>query len=81
MESRKVDKMIFCGHSMGSIFASYFITKYPQYVKGYINITGIVNYWYVGLMTFYRFVIGAYGFGPGPNKNAMLRVLNKDSYR
>lgn len=39
---------------MGSIFASYFITKYADLVEGYINITGIVDDWYVGLLTFFQ---------------------------
>ena len=77
----KVSKFIYVGHSLGSILAGYFINHYPQYVKGYINITGIVNIWYVGLMTFYRVTVGKYGFGVGPNRNALFRLLNKDEYR
>jgi pimeloyl-ACP methyl ester carboxylesterase len=52
-----VSKVILCAHSLGSIFSSYFITKYPNYVEGYINITGIVDHWYTGLMTFFQTVI------------------------
>ncbi len=66
---------------MGSIFASYFITKYPQVVKGYINVTGIVNQWYRGLLTFYKTVIAAYGFGRGPNHEKMIKLLNQDQFR
>lgn len=63
---------------MGSIFASYFITKHPEVVQGYINITGIVNYWYTGLLTFYRTASVAYGFNRGPNYASMIRLLNKN---
>lgn len=51
---------------MGSIFGSYFIYNHPSVVKGYINVTGIVNQWYVGLLTFYRTTAYRYGFGRGP---------------
>lgn len=52
-----INKVILCAHSLGSIFCSYFITKYPQSVEGYINITGIVDHWYPGLLTFYQTVV------------------------
>lgn len=78
LEQRKVDKIIFCGHSLGSIFASYFINNYPEVVAGYINITGIVNQWYVGLLTFYRTTAVEYGFSKGPNHKSMIRLLNND---
>lgn len=69
LKERKASKVIYCGHSMGSIFASYFIYNHPEIVKGYINVTGIVNQWYVGLLTFYRTTAFAYGFGRGPQHN------------
>lgn len=78
LEERKVAKIIYVGHSLGSIFGSYFITKHPELVCGYMNITGIVNYWYTGLLTFYRSAIFAYGFGPGPHQASMMRLLNKN---
>lgn len=62
---------------MGSIFGSYFINKNLDIVKGYMNVTGIVNQWYVGLLTFYRFTSAAYGFNRGPNHASMIRLLNK----
>ena len=62
MAKLKLSKIIICGHSLGSIFSSYFITKYPQYVEGYINITGIVDLWYTGLMTFFNTVITSYEY-------------------
>lgn len=52
---------------MGSIFGGYFINRYPEIVAGYVNITGIVNMWYIGLLTFYKNVVSKYGFGAGPN--------------
>jgi pimeloyl-ACP methyl ester carboxylesterase len=48
----QVRRVILCAHSLGSIFSSYFITHFPQCVAGYINITGIVDHWYTGLLTF-----------------------------
>lgn len=78
LEDRKVTRLVYCGHSMGSIFASYFINKYADIVHGYINVTGIVNQWYIGLLVFYRFTSAAYGFGKGPNQAAMIRLLNKN---
>lgn len=74
-------KIIYCGHSMGSIYASYFINRYPEIVAGYINVTGIVNQWYLGLLTFYRCTSAAYGFGKGPNHVSMIRLLNKNEFR
>lgn len=38
LETRKASKLIYCGHSMGSIYASYFIHRYPHLVHGYINV-------------------------------------------
>ena len=74
----RVAQVVLCGHSMGSIFFGYLYDAYPQYFRGYINITGIVNYWFVGLTTFYINTVAAYGFNWGPNRNALLRLLNKD---
>jgi U1 small nuclear ribonucleoprotein C len=78
LEQRRVSKIVYVGHSMGSIFGGYFISKHPEMVVGYVNVTGIVNYWYVGLMTFYRNLIVTYGFGPGTHHSAMMRLLNKN---
>jgi pimeloyl-ACP methyl ester carboxylesterase len=74
----QVSRIIYVGHSLGSILAGYFINKYPQYVRGYVNVTGIVNLWYTGLLTFYRTVVANYGFNKGPSRNSMLRLLDKD---
>ena len=75
-----VAQVVLCGHSMGSILGGYIMDVYPQFFRGYINITGIVNYWYVGLKTFYLNVVLKYGF-IGPKGNAMIRLLNKEEYR
>ena len=58
----KVTKVILCAHSLGSIYSSYFISRHPEVVEGYINITGIVNLWYTGLMTFFQTVVTEYGY-------------------
>lgn len=81
LKERNVAKIFLVGHSLGSIFASYFINHHSEYVKGYVNITGIINMWYVGLMTFYRTLAVQYKFSVGPNKNALMRLLNKNEYR
>ena len=81
LENRKVGKIFYVGHSMGSYIASYFINTYPQYIKGYINITGIVNMWYTGILTFIRTVVIESGFGVTPYRNARLRLANNDEYR
>jgi hypothetical protein len=47
-------------------------------VVGYVNVTGIANYWDIGQLTFYRNAIVTYGFGPGPHHSAMMRLLNKN---
>lgn len=78
LEERKASKLIYCGHSMGSIFGGYFLNRYPDIVHGYVNVTGIVNQWYIGLMVFYRCTSAAYGFGRGPNQASMIRLLNKN---
>ena len=57
-----ISKIILCAHSLGSIFCSYFITKHPEIVKGYINITGIVDHWYVGLITFFYNSVALFGY-------------------
>lgn len=62
LKKLQIPKVILCAHSLGSIFSTYFITNYPHFVSGYINVTGIVDHWYVGLMTFYRSSIGEHGF-------------------
>ena len=58
----EISSVILCTHSMGSIFSSYFITYHPKYVRGYINITGIVDQWYVGLLTFFNAAVTHYGY-------------------
>ena len=55
-------KIIICAHSLGSIFCSHFITKWNAQVEGYINITGIVDLWYTGLLTFFNTVITLEGY-------------------
>ena len=62
MRHLKVGRVVLCAHSLGSIYSSYFITKYPQFVEGYINITGIVDHWYTGLLTFFQTVITEFGY-------------------
>lgn len=78
LAQRKVPRIIYIGHSMGSIFASFFIHRYPEVVQGYVNVTGIVNQWYLGLLTFYRNTTAAYGFGKGPKQASMIRLLSKN---
>lgn len=63
---------------MGSIFFGYFMSKHPEIVAGYVNLTGISNYWSMGSMAFYRNLIVTYGFGPGPHHAALMRLLNKN---
>jgi pimeloyl-ACP methyl ester carboxylesterase len=62
MRKLELSKIIICGHSLGSIFSSYFITHYGEFVEGYINITGIVDLWYTGLMTFFNTVVTSYQY-------------------
>ena len=62
LQHLKIPKVVLCTHSMGSIFSSYFITHYPAFVQGYVNITGIVDHWYVGLLTFVQVCITKYGY-------------------
>ena len=33
------------------------------------------------MLTFYRFLVANYGFNVGPNRNSLLRLLNKNEYR
>ena len=54
MKSRGVPKIVFCGHSMGSMVMIHFATHHPEYLDGTINITGLADTWYIGLMTFYN---------------------------
>ena len=54
------------------------MNKYSHVIAGYINITGIVNQWYVGLLTFYHTVLAKYGFSKGPTHRSMFRLLNND---
>jgi hypothetical protein len=70
---------VLCSHSLGAIFSSYFITKYPHVVEGYINITGIVDHWYVGLMTFFWIVVGKHGYNSQEWRDKQL--LAQDHHR
>lgn len=74
-----IEKFVFCGHSMGSIFMSYFVTHYEKYLEGCISITGILDSWYVGLRVFY------YNFVIDNNLNKMVAdrntILNDDRMR
>lgn len=53
LKSLNISKVIIVAHSLGSIFCTYFIPRYSDVVEGYVNVTGIVDNWYTGLMTFY----------------------------
>lgn len=64
---------------MGSIFSSYLITNYPQIVSGYINITGIVDHWYVGLMTFFRSAIAEHELNDEEWRRR--KLYDDDNYR
>ena len=57
-----VGRVILCAHSLGSIFASYFITHHAEWVEGYVNVTGIVDLWYTGLLTFYQTTVAEWGY-------------------
>ena len=81
LENRKVSKIFYVGHSMGTYIASYFVNTYPQFIKGYINITGMVNIWYTGILTFIRTMVISLGFGVNSYRNARLRLANNDEYR
>jgi len=73
-----VKKIIYCGHSLGSIYGSYFISHFPQYVEGYINVTGIVNIWYTGLLSFFWKAIGQWNFNNPENKHKLLNFSNDE---
>ena len=48
-------------------------------MEGYANVTGIVDHWYVGLMTFYQITIGGCSYN---SKEWRARQLhNDDRYR
>jgi hypothetical protein len=56
------------------------MNKYSHVIAGYINITGIVNQWYVGLLTFYHTVLAKYGL----SKRFELRLITeyaKDNFK
>lgn len=74
-----VPKIIFVGHSMGSIYMTYFVQHYPQYVEGTVSITGIVDTWYIGLLGFYRIITITTGLNiMVPNRN---EPLNDNTFR
>jgi pimeloyl-ACP methyl ester carboxylesterase len=79
MRKRSVDRIVFCGHSMGSIFMVSFITHYPQYIDGVVSITGIVDTWYIGLLTFYNAMVVSNGL----SKKFVGRyeILNDNNFR
>lgn len=62
MRVLSIPKIILCGHSLGNIFGTYFVTKHPHLFEGYINITGIVDHWYTGLLTFFQTVVTEHGY-------------------
>jgi pimeloyl-ACP methyl ester carboxylesterase len=62
MKALHVQKAIFCAHSLGSMFCSYFITHHPQYVEGYINVTGMVDYWSTGILVFFQTTFTEHGY-------------------
>ena len=62
MKVLSIQKIILCGYSLGSILGTYLITKSPHLVEGYINIAGIVDYWYIGLSTFFQTAVAENGY-------------------
>ena len=79
MNKLQLKRIVFCGHSMGSIFMTYFVTHYQRYIEGVVSITGIVDTWYVGLLGFYRTIV----VSPGMNNMTDDRNerLNDDGFR
>jgi pimeloyl-ACP methyl ester carboxylesterase len=71
VESRGIEKFVFCGHSMGSMFMAYFVTHYRRYLEGSVSITGITDTWYIGLKTFYSLIVVSNGL------NKMTKDRNK----
>lgn len=69
-------KIIYCGHSLGSIYASYFISHFPEYIEGYINVTGIANMWYTGLLLFFWRSIAQWNFNNPQNREKMFKFSN-----
>jgi pimeloyl-ACP methyl ester carboxylesterase len=61
----KVGKFLICGHSMGSIFMPFLNAAAPKRVIGLISITGIVDYWYIGLVSFYTLAVTQLGITKG----------------
>lgn len=77
--SRGIEKFVFCGHSMGSMFMSYFVTHYRESLEGSISITGITDTWYIGLKTFYSLIVVENGLNVMTKDRN--RILDDDKFR
>ena len=60
---------------MGMILGIYVLHAYPEYFRGFVNVSGLVNYWYHGLWIFFRSLLVCYGF-VDPNGKEMIGKLN-----
>ena len=66
MEKLGIEKVVCCGHSMGSFVFSIFLNQHPEKVQGFVSVAGVVDQWYVGLFTFYNQTVVSNGFNkPG----------------
>jgi pimeloyl-ACP methyl ester carboxylesterase len=75
----KVKKVLLCAHSLGSIFSTYFITHHLPYVEGYVNITGNIDQWYTGIMTFFQTCVTGHGYNSAEWRSK--RLMDDDHHR
>ena len=75
----KIQKIVAVGHSMGSFIWSWFLKTHPERVSGFVSVAGLVDMWYVGLLTFYNQIVVSNGFNkPGVD---IQKLAQNDEFR
>lgn len=62
---------------MGSFIWSLFLHKHPEKIVGFISVAGVVDLWYVGLLTFYNQTVVSNGLNK-PGVNLQKLALDND---
>ena len=66
MNHLKIDKIVFCGHSMGGFIMYKFYLLYPHRINGLIHTAAPIFNWFLGIKTFYGLTFVQSGLAKNP---------------
>jgi len=62
LKQLKIGKVIICAHSFSTTYAPTLLHGYPDIFEGYVNVTGMHDYWNTGFFTVYQAVAVEYRY-------------------